>query len=130
MSPRRPSTHARTAQRPARPKSEYAYKALRQRILDGVLRPGERLLLRPLAEELGLSVMPVRDAVRLLEGDGLVRVESHRGATVTPIEAETVVALIGIRMWLEVLAINDAAPGTRPKRWRSCTSGSRPADGP
>jgi len=53
-------------------KTDYAYTELRRRILDGELAPGERLLLRQLAEELGISVMPVRDAIRLLERDGLV----------------------------------------------------------
>jgi DNA-binding transcriptional MocR family regulator len=48
-------------------KSEYAYAELRRRILDGQLPPGARLLLRPLASELGVSVMPIRDAIRLLE---------------------------------------------------------------
>lgn len=96
---------------PERPlsKSEYAYEALRRQILDGELRPGDRLLLRPLAEQLGLSVMPVRDAIRLLERDGLVRAETHRGATVTPVAVGTVVELIGIRMWLEALAVREAA---------------------
>jgi DNA-binding GntR family transcriptional regulator len=96
---------------PAAPltKSAYAYEALRRKILDGELRPGERLRLRPMAEELGLSVMPVRDAVRLLERDGLVHTESHRGATVAPIVAETVISLIGIRMWLEVLCARETA---------------------
>jgi DNA-binding GntR family transcriptional regulator len=91
-------------------KSEFAYQALRRRIVDGDLRPGERLLLRPLAEQLGLSVMPVRDAMRMLERDGLVQTESHRGSTVTAIAADTVVELIGIRMWLEVLAVQEASP--------------------
>jgi DNA-binding GntR family transcriptional regulator len=100
------------SERTSRPltRSEWAYQTLRQRILDGELEPGERLLLRPLAEQLGLSVMPVRDAVRLLERDGLVQVESYRGAIVTPIAAETVVELVGVRMWLEALAMREAAP--------------------
>jgi DNA-binding GntR family transcriptional regulator len=90
-------------------KSEFAYQELRRRILDDQILPGERLLLRPLAEELGLSVMPVRDALRMLERDGLVTLESHRGATVTQIPKETVIQTISMRMWLEVLAIREAA---------------------
>lgn len=89
-------------------KSEFAYQELRRRILDDKIAPGERLLLRPLAEELGLSVMPVRDALRMLEGDGLVTLESHRGATVTQIPKETVLQIISMRMWLEVLAVKEA----------------------
>jgi DNA-binding GntR family transcriptional regulator len=91
-------------------KSAFAYHELRRRVLDGDLEPGRRLLLRPLAEELGLSVMPVRDALRLLERDGLVASETHRGATVTQISADAVIEAIGIRMWLEVLAVREAVP--------------------
>ena len=46
-------------------KGELVYNELRRRILEGELPPGTRLLLRPLAAELAVSVMPVRDAVRL-----------------------------------------------------------------
>jgi DNA-binding GntR family transcriptional regulator len=99
----RPPTHAHLT------KSEYAYQELRRRILEDELAPGERLLLRPLADELGLSVMPVRDALRMLEGDGLVTLESHRGATVTDISRDAVLETISARMWLEVLAVREAA---------------------
>jgi len=99
----RPPTHAHLT------KSEYAYQELRRRILEDELAPGERLLPRPLADELGLSVMPVRDALRMLEGDGLVTLESHRGATVTDISRAAVLETISARMWLEVLAVREAA---------------------
>jgi DNA-binding GntR family transcriptional regulator len=95
-------------------KSEFAYRELRRRILENEIAPGTRLLLRPLAEELGLSVMPVRDALRMLEGDGLVTLESHRGATVTQISRESVLQIISMRMWMEVLAVVEAAPRHTP----------------
>jgi DNA-binding GntR family transcriptional regulator len=91
-------------------KSEFAYQELRRRIVDAKLAPGTRLLLRPLAEELGLSVMPVRDALRMLEADGLVTLETHRGATVTQIPREEVLQIIGMRLWLEILAVREAVP--------------------
>lgn len=91
-------------------KTEYAYGEVRRRIRDGELAPGTRLLLRPLAEELGISVMPVRDAIRLLERDGLVTTASHRGATVTTISRGEVIGAISVRMWLEILAIREATP--------------------
>ena len=90
-------------------KTEYAYQALRRQILEGELRAGDRLPLRQIAESFGLSVMPVREAITALEREGLVRTESHRGAIVAPIAAGTVVSLIGIRMWLEVLCVREAA---------------------
>lgn len=91
-------------------KSDYAYQELRRRIIEDEIPPGTRLLLRPLADELGLSVMPVRDALRMLEGDGLVTLESHRGATVTSISKDAILQTISMRMWLEVLAVREAAP--------------------
>lgn len=101
---------ARQEHPPFLTKRDYAYAELRRRILNGELPPGTRLLLRPIAEELGVSVMPVRDAIRLLERDGLVTVENHRGAAVTRISREMVVESVGIRMWLEILAVREAVP--------------------
>lgn len=101
---------ARQEHPPFLTKRDYAYAELRRRILDGELPPGTRLLLRPIAEGLGVSVMPVRDAIRLLERDGLVTVENHRGAMVTQISRETVVESVGVRMWLEILAVREATP--------------------
>jgi DNA-binding GntR family transcriptional regulator len=100
----------RQDQPPFLTKSEYAYAELRRRILDGRLPAGARLLLRPLADELGISVMPIRDAIRLLERDGLVTVQNHRSTTVTEIARDAVVESVGIRMWLEVLAVREATP--------------------
>jgi DNA-binding GntR family transcriptional regulator len=91
-------------------KSDYAYGELRRRILAGELAPGTVLQLRPIAEELGLSVMPVRDAIRLLQRDGLVATETHRSAIVTTISEQDVMQAISIRMWLEILAIREATP--------------------
>jgi DNA-binding GntR family transcriptional regulator len=91
-------------------KSEYAYQELRRRILDGDFLPGERLLLRSVADLLGLSVMPVRDALKMLERDGLVLTEIHRGATVAPLSSAQIIDAISIRMWLEVLAVREAVP--------------------
>jgi DNA-binding GntR family transcriptional regulator len=91
-------------------KTDFAYRELRRQILDGELPAGERLLLRPLADKLGLSVMPIRDALRMLERDGLVDSQTHRGATVTRISPEAILDMISIRMWLEVLAVREAVP--------------------
>lgn len=100
----------RQDQPPFLTKSEYAYTELRGRILDGRLPAGTPLLLRPLADELGVSVMPIRDAIRLLERDGFVTVQNHRSATVTEIARDAVVESVGVRMWLEILAVREATP--------------------
>jgi DNA-binding GntR family transcriptional regulator len=89
-------------------KTEYAYAELRRRIVHGEVSAGTRLRLRQLADELNLSEMPIREALRLLQRDGLISFESHRGATVTDVSAEQVIERISVRMWLEVLATEDA----------------------
>ena len=91
-------------------KSRYAYEQLREQIIAGGLAPGERLRLRALAESLGLSEMPVREALRMLSRDGLVAFADHRGATVTEIPLADVRALVSARMWLELLAVREAVP--------------------
>ena len=91
-------------------KSTFAYQEMRQLILEGELEPGQRLILRDIAAQLGLSIQPIRDAIKMLERDGLVDTESHRGAIVTQISGETITELIGVRMWLEILATEEAVP--------------------
>jgi DNA-binding GntR family transcriptional regulator len=96
-------------------KSNFAYQELRRMILEGQLQPGERLLLRNLADELELSIQPIRDAIKMLERDGLVETESHRGAIVTQISGSTAVELISVRMWIEILAVEQAVPLHTPE---------------
>ena len=61
-------------------KSEQAYAAVKARIVDGTYSPGYRLVLAKIAEDLGVSVVPVREAIRRLEAEGLVKFERNVGA--------------------------------------------------
>ncbi len=65
-----------------------AYRHIADRIEDGRYAPGHRLVLAPLAAELGMSVVPVREAIRLLEAEGLVTFERNIGAQVAMINAD------------------------------------------
>ncbi|MFC3300682.1 GntR family transcriptional regulator [Arthrobacter agilis] len=67
-------------------KSERAYNSVKARIADGTYSPGFRLVLAKIAEELGISVVPVREAIRRLEAEGLVTFERNVGATVAGID--------------------------------------------
>lgn len=96
-------------------KSTFAYHEMRRMILEGEIEPGTRLLLRDIADRLGLSIQPIRDAIKMLERDGLVDTESHRGAVVTQISGETITGLIGVRMWLEILAVEESVPAHTPE---------------
>ncbi len=67
-------------------KSERAYAAIRAKILGGEFTPGYRLVLAKLADDLGFSVVPVREAIRRLEAESFVTFERNVGATVAGIE--------------------------------------------
>src|SRR5260221_6153098 len=60
---------------------------LQQRILDGILRPGERIDLDAIAQELQVSRTPVRTALRQLESEGLVTIYPHRAVMVSELSA-------------------------------------------
>lgn len=61
---------------------EHVHERLRSSIVSGRLKAGERLNERQLADTLGVSTTPVKDAIRMLEGEGLVRIEARRGVFV------------------------------------------------
>ncbi|MEE2568834.1 GntR family transcriptional regulator [Pseudarthrobacter sp. J64] len=67
-------------------KSEQAYQAVKARIVEGTYTPGYRLVLGAIAKDLGFSVVPVREAIRRLEAEGLVKFERNVGATVAGID--------------------------------------------
>ena len=67
-------------------KSEQAYQAVKARIIEGTYTPGYRLVLGSIAKDLGFSVVPVREAIRRLEAEGLVTFERNVGATVAGID--------------------------------------------
>jgi DNA-binding GntR family transcriptional regulator len=67
-------------------KSQQAYEAVKARIVGGTYTPGYRLVLAGIAKDLGFSVVPVREAIRRLEAEGLVKFERNVGATVAGID--------------------------------------------
>jgi DNA-binding GntR family transcriptional regulator len=77
---------------------------LRQMIFDGALGPSERLNERALCERLGISRTPLREALRLLAAEGLVRVEPNRGAIVAPIDRGEIEATFEVLGALEGFA--------------------------
>jgi DNA-binding GntR family transcriptional regulator len=67
-------------------KSERAYQVIRQRMLDGTYRPGDRIVLPEVGAELEMSVVPVREALRRLEAEGMVEFTRWAGARVPPFD--------------------------------------------
>jgi len=84
--------------------------AVRDGILSGVLEPGARLRQEELAELFGTSRIPVREALRALEYEGLVSSEPHRGFTVTALDADDVEEVYDLRILLESHALRLALP--------------------
>ncbi|MFL4473539.1 GntR family transcriptional regulator [Paeniglutamicibacter sp. MACA_103] len=82
--------------------------ALRQEILDGTRKPGERILQELLAEEFGASRLPVREALRMLESDGLVTLVANTGAWVTAMDLAECTETYLIRERLDSLLLSRA----------------------
>jgi len=93
---------------------DLALEAIRDAIVSGRLRPGERVKEIPLAEELGFSRAPVRDALRLLERDGLVELVPNRGAVVPELRAVDVLEVYALRASLGTLALHKLMLDQRP----------------
>lgn len=94
--------------------NEAVHAALKQAILSSLLRPGERLNVPDLAEQLGVSLTPVRNAVQLLAADGLIEVRPRSGTFVARLSAQDVRETFEIRCALECLAAEKAAATMNP----------------
>lgn len=95
--------------RRARTNGVDVYEELRQLILSGAYQPGERLVEDAVARRLGVSRTPVRQALTMLEAEGLVEIARHRGATVCSFGIEDVWHLYDLRAVLEAHAAARAA---------------------
>lgn len=93
-----------------RTRSQVILEELRDRISSGTLAPGDRLLLKPISEEFGCSEIPVREALRALQSEGLITVIPHTGAFVSAPNIEELVELTEVRSILEPEATVAAAP--------------------
>lgn len=82
-------------------RTQQVAEAIREKILNGEFKAGESLRQAALAAELGVSRIPVREALLNLEGEGLVVFEAHKGATVTQLNATHVDELFELRAMLE-----------------------------
>ncbi len=90
------------------PLREVVYITLRRQILRGDLKPGERLMEIALAQKLGVSRTPIREAIRKLENEGLVTIAPRRGAQVAKITLQELNDVLEVREALEILAIRKA----------------------
>jgi DNA-binding GntR family transcriptional regulator len=89
---------------PRQPLHQLAVDRLRDLIVQGDLSPGERLNERLLCERLGISRTPLREAIKLLATEGLVRLLPNRGAQVAPLEARRLAETLHVMGAMEALA--------------------------
>lgn len=82
---------------------------MRRQILSGELAPGDRLIEERLAEQLGVSRNPVREAIRVLTAEGFIEVTARRGAFVANMSADEAANLFDVRLALEPLGARLAA---------------------
>lgn len=87
---------------------EMVVAAVREAILSGVYKPGEKLPQEELAQSLGVSRIPVRSGLRQLEVEGLVVFYPHRGAAVRPLEVSEIAEIYDLRILLETFALRAA----------------------
>lgn len=97
-----------------------AAEALRSMILSGELRPGDRVVENRLTEVLGVSRPPLREAMRVLEQEGLITQAPRRGATVTPLTLHDVYEIFTLRDELERLAIELGVPARSTELVQRC----------
>jgi len=93
-----------------RTSSSMVADALREAIIHGTLKGGQTLRQDELANRFGLSRIPVREALRQLEGEGLVTVQPHRGTVVSQLSGAELRELCEIRVALETTALRLAIP--------------------
>lgn len=84
-----------------RTKEEQVADYLRERIISGVFPRGSRLKQAEIAEQLRLSITPVREALKLLEAEGYISGDSYRGARVVPFDAGASAEILQLRLLLE-----------------------------
>jgi DNA-binding GntR family transcriptional regulator len=100
------------------PLTKLVVDSIRDKIVTGEYAGGERLVEATLSTELGVSRMPVREALRVLAAEGIVTIEPRRGATVTVYTPEQIQELVEVRATLEGLNAKLAAKRNDPAQIR------------
>lgn len=81
-----------------KPLREVVFENIRKAIIEGVLKPGERLMEIQLSEQLGVSRTPVRETIRMLELEGLVVMLPRKGAYVANISKKDLMDILEVRV--------------------------------
>lgn len=107
-----------------RPLREMVYEELKMQILTGAIVPGTRMMEVELAQEMGVSRTPIREAIRKLEKEGLVTIEPRRGAYASQISTSDMVEILEVRQNMEGLAAFFAASRMQPEKMEELKNAS------
>lgn len=91
-------------------KNEAVYEMLRRKILQAKIKPGEKIVVSDLSKKIGVSEIPIREAVKKLESEGFLSVIPHVGIRVSKIDPDEIIEFYLIRTELESLAAKLATP--------------------
>ncbi len=122
--PARSFLNGSTGAAPSR--TEAVLDAIKHAILAGELRPGQSLVETELAQLLGVSKTPVREALKTLARAGLVTMSPYRGATVRAIDPASAAAIYDLRLLLEPEAVRRAVQASAVRAARCGAAGSGP----
>ena len=99
-----------TKNKPPQLKEDFAYDMIREAILSGELRPNQQISLSALSKQLGISIIPVNQAIRRLISEGLVKQDPHHSPCVEEFSADALQEILAVRYHLEELAMREAIP--------------------
>jgi DNA-binding GntR family transcriptional regulator len=91
-------------------KTAFALEALREAIQSGEIQPGERITFASLADRLGMSITPVREAIRILDAEGFISYTPYLGMTVRDLSIRDAEEIYMMRALLEGVAVRQAIP--------------------
>jgi len=91
-------------------KHQLAYRQIRNAIQEGSLKPGERIVISTFSSELGMSSIPIREAIGQLAREGLLTLRPHAGAVVSDIPLHAIEEIFALLESLEIAAIRLALP--------------------
>jgi DNA-binding GntR family transcriptional regulator len=101
------------------PLRDVIFETLRKAIVTGEIKPGERLMEVSLAEQMGVSRTPVREAIRRLEAEGLVTMTPRKGTHVSHLSIKDIMDVLEVRTVLDKLATDLAAKRIQPVQIKS-----------
>lgn len=101
------------------PLRDVIFETLRKAIVSGDIKPGERLMEVSLAEQMGVSRTPVREAIRRLEAEGLVTMIPRKGTHVSELSVKDIMDVLEVRTVLDKLATDLAAKHIQPAQLKN-----------